>query len=200
MFTGIIETQGSVLSITANGTNVTYTIYASFTKDLKVDQSVSHNGVCLTIENINIEASTYQVTAIKETLDKTELKDWRINSKVNLERGVLPSSRIDGHFVQGHVDTTARCKKVLDQNGSWLFTFEFDNTFAPLIIEKGSICVNGISLTAFNVKNNAFDVAIIPFTWNNTNISEVSEGIEVNIEFDMIGKYILRKLSLESDD
>ena len=194
MFTGIIETIGFVTSIILEGNNKSFWIESSISKELKIDQSVSHNGVCLTIEEI--KENTHRVTAIKETLAKTNLENWKIGDLVNLERSLKLESRLDGHFVQGHVDATATCTEIKEIQGSWEFEFSFPKKFSELIIEKGSICVNGISLTAFDVKNKSFKVAIIPYTYEHTNIKAVQKGDAVNIEFDLIGKYILRKLSL----
>ncbi|MCU7550024.1 riboflavin synthase [Chitinophagaceae bacterium LB-8] len=194
MFTGIIEAVGQVQEITGHGTNKTFWISAPLTSELKVDQSIAHNGVCLTIEEI--KAPLYRVTAVKETLDKTNLGSWLVGSYINLERSLLPSSRLDGHFVQGHVDTTGLCKSIKDCNGSYEIEFEFPEEHAPLIIEKGSICINGISLTAFGVQRTTFKVAIIPFTWEHTNLQYLKEGDKVNLEFDMVGKYIIRKQAL----
>jgi riboflavin synthase len=195
MFTGIIESSGIITDITAPGTNKSFWIKSSISAEFKVDQSVAHNGVCLTIEDI--EADRHKVTAIAETLEKTQLNDWAPGSIINLERSLLLSSRMDGHFVQGHVDTTGMCKNIKDKSGSYEFEFTFSKKFAPFIIEKGSICVNGVSLTAFDVKKNSFKVAIIPYTYEHTNLRYLKETDKVNLEFDMIGKYILRKLSLE---
>ena len=150
MFTGIIETIGTVKQITENGNNKTFWIASSLFPELKIDQSLSHNGVCLTIEDL--KEGLYRVTAVKETLDKTDLNQWKSGTYVNLERSLLPSSRLDGHFVQGHIDTIGLCKKIKEENGSWELEFEFEKKFAELVIEKGSICINGISLTAFDVK------------------------------------------------
>jgi riboflavin synthase len=196
MFTGIIEAIGQVQEITSQGTNKTFWITAPLTGEIKIDQSIAHNGVCLTVEEI--KEDRYRVTAVKETLDKTNLGSWQVGSFINLERSLLPTSRLDGHFVQGHVDTTGICKSIKDCNGSYEITFEFPEEHASLIIEKGSICINGISLTAFAVSNNSYKVAIIPFTWNHTNLQYLNEGDRVNLEFDMIGKYILRKQSLSN--
>jgi riboflavin synthase len=157
---------------------------------LKVDQSVSHSGVCLTVEKV--EEDSHQVTAIAETLSKTNLGQWQKGSIVNLERCVPMNGRLDGHLVQGHVDATAICSNVEDQNGSWLYTFRYPAHFAHLLIEKGSICVNGISLTAFNLAENHFSVAIIPYTYEHTNLKQVKAGDSVNLEFDMVGKYLAR--------
>jgi riboflavin synthase len=195
MFTGIIESQGQVKEIISNGTNKTFWIESPLSPSLKIDQSVSHNGVCLTVEDI--KDNLHRVTAILETLEKTELRQWTVGSHINLERSLLPSTRVDGHFVQGHVDATATCKKIKDRNGSFEYEFEFPKKFAELVIEKGSIAVNGISLTAFDVKKDSFRVAIIPYTYQHTNVHQLKQGDSVNLEFDMIGKYILRKLSLE---
>jgi riboflavin synthase len=195
MFTGIIESSGIITDITAPGTNKSFWIKSSISAEFKVDQSVAHNGVCLTVEDI--DADCHKVTAIAETLEKTELNDWAPGSIINLERSLLLSSRMDGHFVQGHVDTTGTCKNIKDKSGSYEFEFTFSKKFAPFIIEKGSICVNGISLTAFDVKKNSFKVAIIPYTYEHTNLRYLKETDKVNLEFDMIGKYILRKMNLQ---
>ncbi|GMV78393.1 MAG: riboflavin synthase subunit alpha [Chitinophagaceae bacterium] len=195
MFTGIIETKGIIKNIFLKGSNKTFEIESDITNELRVDQSIAHNGICLTVEKIN--EKIYTVTAIEETLLKTTAYLWQINDTINLERCLLANSRIDGHFVQGHVDTTAICIAKKDNNGSWLFTFEFDKKFAALVIEKGSVCVNGISLTCFNVTNNSFDVAIIPFTYTHTNIGKIAIDDKVNIEFDVLGKYINKFKSVE---
>jgi riboflavin synthase len=195
MFTGIIESSGIITDITAPGTNKSFWIKSSISAEFKVDQSVAHNGVCLTVEDI--DADCHKVTAIAETLEKTELNDWAPGSIINLERSLLLSSRMDGHFVQGHVDTTGTCKNIKDKSGSYEFEFTFSKKFAPFIIEKGSICVNGVSLTAFDVKKNSFKVAIIPYTYEHTNLRYLKETDKVNLEFDMIGKYILRKMNLQ---
>ena len=195
MFTGIIETMGKIIEVTGSGTNRSFWIESSLFPELKVDQSISHNGVCLTIEEL--KDGLHKVTAVQETLEKTNLNQWKISSMVNLERSLLPSSRLDGHFVQGHVDGIGTCKKIKDMQGSWEIELEFDKKFAPLMIEKGSICINGISLTAFDVKKKTFKVAIIPYTWAHTNLQFLNEGEKVNLEFDLIGKYITRKLSLK---
>ncbi len=194
MFTGIIETTGIVKNVTINGSNKTIWIESDISKELEVDQSVSHNGACLTIEEIN--ENTHRVTAIEETLKKTNLNDWKIGNLINLERSLKPDSRLDGHFVQGHVDATATCLSKKEKEGSWEYEFSFQKKFAELVIEKGSVCINGISLTAFDVKKKNFKVAIIPYTYDHTNIQAIKKGDLVNIEFDLIGKYVLRKLSL----
>lgn len=194
MFTGIIEAVGTVQSVEKQGTNATFWISSPISDELKVDQSVSHNGVCLTVEEV--KAGIHRVTAIEETLKKTNLNTWQPGTLANLERCMTMNGRIDGHIVQGHVDTTATCITKKDTGGSWEFTFEFVREFAPLVIEKGSISLNGISLTVFNVDVSLFTVAIIPYTYTHTNIQLVSEGSTVNIEFDMIGKYVNRMLAL----
>jgi riboflavin synthase len=190
MFTGIIESTGIIQSVSANGSNLSFVITSSLSNELKVDQSLSHDGVCLTIEKV--EAGSYQVTAIEETLNKTNLKQWRSGSIVNLERCMQMNGRIDGHLVQGHVDCTAVCKNVVEKNGSYEYSFSFPQKFAALLIEKGSIAINGISLTAFNVSKDQFTVAIIPYTFEHTNINSIKVDSIVNLEFDMIGKYVNR--------
>lgn len=194
MFTGIIEAFGIVQSVETQGTNAIFHISSPVSPQLKIDQSVSHNGVCLTIEAV--KQDIHQVTAIEETLKKTNLSTWQQGTLVNLERCMTMNGRIDGHIVQGHVDTTATCLKKKDAGGSWEFKFKFPHEFAALIIEKGSVSLNGISLTVFNVDLNSFSVAIIPYTYTHTNIQQVEEGSTVNIEFDMIGKYVNRMLAL----
>jgi len=195
MFTGIIESLGVIKEIATSGTNKTFWIESPLSSSFKIDQSVAHNGVCLTVEDV--QGNLHRVTAVEETLNKTDLDQWEIATHINVERSLLPTNRLDGHFVQGHVDTTGTCKKIKDKQGSHEFEFEFPKKFAELIIEKGSVCVNGISLTAFNVKKHSFTVAVIPYTFEHTNLQFLKEGNKVNLEFDMIGKYILRKLSLE---
>jgi riboflavin synthase len=192
MFTGIIEQLGTVKEIQPNGSNLSFWIESPITSALKVDQSVSHNGVCLTVEEIN--QSLYKLTAIQETLEKTNLSDLKVGAQVNLERCMQMNGRIDGHIVQGHVDTTGKCIELNEKNGSWEYTFEIDQQFCNLIIEKGSICLNGISLTLFNVTGNTFTVAIIPYTYEHTNIKDLHIGMKVNVEFDIMGKYINRML------
>ena len=189
MFTGIIETTGHITEVIKNGTNKSFWITSSLAPELKIDQSLSHNGVCLTVEEI--KENKYRVTAIEETLKKTSLGAWQPADLVNLERCLQFNGRIDGHLVQGHVDTTATCTKRIEKNGSWEFTFRFPAKFAPYIIEKGSVSVNGISLTAFNVTKKKFTVAIIPYTYTHTNMQSIKEGDKINVEFDMIGKYVV---------
>jgi riboflavin synthase len=194
MFTGIIESLGFVKDIIHTGSNISYLISSSIGQELKIDQSLAHDGVCLTVESI--EAGTYQVTAIAETISKTNLTGWEIGSTINLERCMLMNGRLDGHIVQGHVDCTATCIERIDKNGSWEFEFIFPTEFAHLVIEKGSIAVNGTSLTCFDVSNSSFKVAIIPYTFEHTSIQFVNKGSIVNIEFDMLGKYVQRNLAL----
>ena len=194
MFTGIVETQGIIKKITGKGSNKTFWIKSPISSKLNVDQSIAHDGVCLTVEEI--KGSRHRVTAIAETLSKTNLGDWKEGSVINIERCLKVNGRLDGHFVQGHVDATAICINRKEKDGSWEFSFRFPTQFAELVIEKGSIAINGISLTAFNVTNDSFDVAIIPYTFGHTNMHTVNAGQKVNIEFDMLGKYINRKLSL----
>lgn len=190
MFTGIIESVGQVRQIAQEGTNITFTIASTLAPELKVDQSLSHNGVCLTVTDI--ESDTYQVTAIQETLSKTNLGNLSIGSKVNLERCMQLNGRFDGHIVQGHVDQTGICTHVEELEGSWLFDFEYDAATGNFTVEKGSICINGVSLTAFNSTNHSFRVAIIPYTYAHTNFYDIKKGDTVNLEFDIIGKYLMR--------
>ena len=195
MFTGIIENTGIVNAIEINGTNATFWISSSLSTELRVDQSLSHSGVCLTVEDV--KENLHRVTAIEETLRKTSLGTWKAGTLINLERCMLMNGRLDGHIVQGHVDDRAICVKKVVLDGSWEFTFEFNQQFAHLVIEKGSISVNGISLTCFNVGDNTFTVAIIPYTFEHTNMSQLEEGDIINVEFDIIGKYIQRIASLK---
>jgi len=198
MFTGIIEAQGKVSDIIQEGTNLHFFISAPFVDELKVDQSVAHNGVCLTVADIN--QRIYKVTAIKETLDKTNLGKIQIGDMINLERCMPAHGRFDGHIVQGHVDTTATCVNVTDQNGSWEFDFECNHSeFAKWVVTKGSICVNGISLTVASCDTNKFRVAIIPYTFEHTNLNRVITGSLVNIEFDILGKYVAAGLKAYAD-
>lgn len=194
MFTGIIETLGWVKDIVHTGSNISYLISSSIGQELKIDQSLAHDGVCLTVESINKDI--HQVTAIAETISKTNLTGWKIGSTINLERCMMMNGRLDGHIVQGHVDSTAICMERIDKNGSWEFQFEFPSEFAHLVIEKGSIAVNGTSLTCFDITNSTFRVAIIPYTFEHTSIQFVNVGSIVNIEFDILGKYVQRNLSL----
>lgn len=195
MFTGIIEATGTVQEIIPEGSNLSFWIQSSLSGSLKIDQSVAHNGVCLTVDAL--ADGMHRVTAIAETLEKTHLKHWATGTTINLERCLAMGSRLDGHLVQGHVDSTGICQSVTDQQGSWLFRIAFPEKFAPLIIEKGSICLNGISLTAFDVSATHFSVAIIPYTWAHTNMQYLQAGALVNLEYDMVGKYIRRSLELQ---
>lgn len=197
MFTGIIEALGSVISVEISGTNRIFWVASAISNELKPDQSVSHNGVCLTVEEV--KEGKHRVTAILETLQKTDLGKWQTGHKINLERCLLPTSRLDGHFVQGHVDTTAICTQSDELQGSWQFRFDFPEKFAPLVIEKGSISLNGISLTIFDVAKHSFSVAIIPYTFDHTNMNELKKGDTVNLEFDMVGKYVVRRRELQPD-
>ncbi len=190
MFTGIIETVGRVKEVISQGANKTFWIQSSLSSELKIDQSLSHDGVCLTVEDI--KGDTHKVTAVAETLKKTSLQGWATGINVNLERSLLLSSRLDGHLVQGHVDATGMCKKIKDANGSREFAFSYPKNFSRLLIEKGSICINGVSLTCFSLKKDSFKVAIIPYTWENTNFKFLKIGGLVNLEFDIIVKYIAR--------
>ena len=194
MFTGIIETTGIIKDIFSSGFNKTFWVESLLSNQLGIDQSVAHNGVCVTVEEVR--NTSHRVTAIDETLLKTNLNDWRINDVVNIERCMQMHGRIDGHIVQGHVDTVATCIEIISKNGSWEYQFQFDKQFASLVIEKGSISLNGISLTIFNVNIDGFTVAIIPYTYEHTNMQYLKKGDLINIEFDMIGKYVNRKLSL----
>jgi riboflavin synthase len=191
MFTGIIETLATVKHIDREGSNIHFTIESPLACELKVDQSVAHNGVCLTVVALN--SNEYTVTAVAETLAKTNLGLWRVGDEVNIERSLKIGDRLDGHFVQGHVDTTATCIEQKTLAGSWLFRFRFPAEFAALVIEKGSLCINGVSLTVFNVGRDECTVTIIPYTFNHTNFHAIHEGSIVNVEFDVLGKYLLRQ-------
>jgi riboflavin synthase len=196
MFTGIVETMGIVREIRPGGSNLSFLIESDLGPTLKVDQSLSHDGACLTVEAVN--GRIHQVTAVQETLDKTNLSQWKVGHSVNLERAMQMGGRLDGHLVQGHVDAKGSCLSVESRDGSWEFVFSYPPAFASLVIEKGSICVNGTSLTAFDLQENRFRVAIIPYTFEHTNISKLQPGSLVNLEFDMIGKYISRWRQLGS--
>lgn len=194
MFTGIIEQQGHIVSIVSEGSNKHFTIEAAFTPELKIDQSIAHNGVCLTV--VSISGLSYTVTAIDETLKRTNLRNAREGDPVNLERCMPAGGRFDGHIVQGHVDTTAVCTDVKDEGGSWLFSFRLpDAGDTQLVVDKGSVCINGISLTVVACQGDLFSVAIIPYTFEHTNLHTVKPGTEVNIEYDIVGKYIRKMLS-----
>ncbi|KAB1066784.1 riboflavin synthase [Tamlana haliotis] len=194
MFTGIIETIGTVSHLKNELDNLHITIKSPLASELKIDQSVAHNGVCLTV--VHIDKDEYTVTAIKETLEKTNLSTLTVDAPVNLERAMKLGDRLDGHIVQGHVDQTAICTEVKEENGSWVFTFEYDAALNNITIEKGSITVNGTSLTVVNSKRNAFSVAIIPYTYEHTNFKTFKKGTQVNLEFDVLGKYVARLTAL----
>ncbi|WP_205513323.1 riboflavin synthase [Longitalea arenae] len=194
MFTGIIETIGHIEEVYSTGTNKTYWISSALSHEFRIDQSVSHNGVCLTVEEV--QGRRHRVTAIAETLQKSNLGHWSTGDLVNIERCMMMNGRLDGHIVQGHVDTTAICIDRKQLDGSWELRFRFPEAFSTLVIEKGSISLNGISLTIFNVTETEFTVAIIPYTFEHTNIKTIEPGAHVNIEFDMMGKYVNRILSL----
>ena len=192
MFTGIIETLGKVTQLKKEQGNLHISVQSQIANELKIDQSVSHNGVCLTVVEINHD--THVVTAINETLQKSNIGNLQVGDFINLERCMQMNGRLDGHIVQGHVDQTAVCIDVQETNGSWVYTFEYDVTKGNLTVEKGSICVNGISLTVINSKDNSFSVAIIPYTYEHTNLQQVQVGNKVNLEFDIIGKYVAKMM------
>lgn len=192
MFTGIIENTANLINIKEKDNNLDFYFKSSLINELKIDQSVSHNGVCLTV--VDISDDLYIVTAIKETLNKSNLGDLAIGDSVNIERSMLLNTRLDGHIVQGHVDQTGVCKSIIDQKGSYLMTFQY-NLSKNITVEKGSICINGISLTVVNSKDSSFSVAVIPYTWENTNLKDVKVGGRVNLEFDILGKYISKLIS-----
>ena len=194
MFTGIIESIGKIKNLTSEGENLHIEVESQLTPDLKIDQSVSHNGVCLTV--VDLTESTYTVTAIKETLDKTNIGDLRIGHLVNLERAMKLGDRLDGHIVQGHVDQIGKCVDVQEMDGSWHFTFQYKTDKDNVTIEKGSITINGVSLTVVDSKDNEFSVAIIPYTYEHTNFHSFQKGTVVNLEFDVIGKYVKRLMNL----
>lgn len=194
MFTGIIETLGKVEKLEKDGGNLHIIVTSDITSELKIDQSVSHNGVCLTV--IAIEGSSYTVTAIEETLNKTNLGELKVGDVVNLERAMLLGARLDGHIVQGHVDQTAGCKSIIEKDGSWIYTFEYDPKLNNVTIEKGSITVDGVSLTVVDSEKNSFSVAIIPYTYEHTRFYTYKVGATVNLEFDVVGKYVSRLLEL----
>lgn len=190
MFTGIIETIGTVTHLSKEENNLHLSIKSTMTSELKIDQSVAHNGVCLTV--IKIEGAVYTVTAIEETLNKTNVGDFKVGDLINLERAMKLGDRLDGHIVQGHIDQTAKCIAINETNGSWAYTFKYDASLNNMTIEKGSITVNGVSLTVVNSKKDEFSVAIIPYTYKHTNFNSFTIGSKVNLEFDVIGKYVAR--------
>ncbi|MEJ6775895.1 MAG: riboflavin synthase [Crocinitomicaceae bacterium] len=193
MFTGIIEQLGVVTFIKRKGENIHFTIKSSFTDELKIDQSIAHNGCCLTV--VEISKDEYGVTAIQETLNKTNLGTWNVGTKVNLERCTVMNGRLDGHIVQGHVDTTAICTAIEDQDGSWKYTFKY--TADQVTVEKGSVTINGTSLTVVDSKDNSFSVHIIPYTYEHTNFHTLKVGDKINLEFDIIGKYVAKLMARE---
>lgn len=188
MFSGIVETLGEISFLKKEGSNLHITVKSNFTSELKIDQSIAHNGACLTV--IAINGDEYTVTAIDETLQKTNLGLLKIGDAVNLERCLKVGDRLDGHIVQGHVDQTGICKSVVENNGSWMFTFEYDASQKNITVEKGSVCINGVSLTVVDSKDNSFSVCIIPYTFENTCFKNIKQGSVVNLEFDIVGKYI----------
>lgn len=190
MFTGIIESLGKVTNVKVDRGNIDFTIESEISSELKIDQSVSHNGVCLTVTETT--DNTHTVTAVKETLEKSSLGSFSVDDLINLERAMKLGERLDGHLVQGHVDGVAKCIDISINDGSWIYKFEFDIANEMLLIEKGSICINGVSLTVFDVAENTFKVTIIPYTYENTQFKKLKEGDIVNIEFDMVGKYLAR--------
>jgi len=192
MFTGIIEHMSQVALIEKHGTGLDITFNCELSKEMYIDQSIAHNGICLTITEIT--APVYKVTAIKETIDKTNISDWKPGDLVNLERAMISQGRVDGHLVQGHVDTTAVCHKIKDENGSWTFWFTIESNWLKYLVPKGSICINGVSLTLVSVGASEFSVAIIPYTFEHTNFSTMNIGDKVNIEVDIIGKYVVNYL------
>ena len=196
MFTGIIEKTGVIKEVISAGTNTSFWVESELAAELKIDQSLSHNGVCLTVEEI--KDGQHRVTAIEETILKTNAGNWAAGNMLNLERCMQLNGRLDGHIVQGHVDCTATCDEVIEKAGSWEYSFTFPEKFAALIIEKGSVTVNGISLTCFNVTNNRFTVAIIPYTYEHTNMSRLQKGDMVNIEWDVVGKYVARIIHIKT--
>jgi len=200
MFSGIVEETAKVVKLTKDQENLHITMTCSFVDELNIDQSISHNGVCLTVVNVDKENKTYTVTAIKETLDKSNLGLLEEGDEVNVERSMKPDAFLDGHIVQGHVDQTAVCTKVEEADGSWYYTFEYDDSKGNITVEKGSISVNGVSLTVVNSQKNSFQVAIIPFTYEITNFHNFKEGTVVNLEFDILGKYIQKILEQQLEN
>jgi riboflavin synthase len=195
MFTGIIETIGRATSIAQQGGNIELWVTSPISNELKIDQSVSHNGICLTV--VELKDGMHRVTAIGETLRKTNLGSLQVNDIINIERCMSANGRFDGHIVQGHVDQTGECLSVKEENGSWLYEFRYSPNTQNIIVEKGSICINGISLTAFNAVEDRFSVAIIPYTYEHTNIQSIKPGTKVNLEFDIVGKYVARLMGMK---
>lgn len=197
MFTGIIETLGKVVKIEKELENIHFSIQSELCAELKIDQSLAHNGVCLTVVKQDLQNDVYVVTAVKETLIKTNLGKLKVDEVVNLERAMILNTRLDGHIVQGHVDQVGKCVRKEENDGSWTFVFEYALNRENVIVEKGSICINGISLTAFNVTDKTFEVAIIPYTIEHTNLKNVEVGSDINLEFDIIGKYVARITAIQ---
>ncbi|TXF87830.1 riboflavin synthase [Neolewinella aurantiaca] len=193
MFTGIIEASGKITHIEHEADNVHFTVASPISGELKIDQSLAHDGVCLTV--VALEDGTHTVTAIRETLDRTRLGDWKTGDTVNLERAMMAGARLDGHIVQGHVDTVGECLKVEEAGGSWYFTFRYALSPETLLVDKGSVCINGVSLTVVEPVDDTFKVAIIPYTYEHTNFKALAPGVKVNLEFDIIGKYIARQMA-----
>lgn len=193
MFTGIIEASGKITDIEREADNVHFTVASPISGELKIDQSLAHDGVCLTV--VSLADGTHTVTAIRETLDRTRLGDWKTGDTVNLERAMMAGARLDGHIVQGHVDTVGECLKVEEAGGSWYFTFRYALSPETLLVDKGSVCINGVSLTVVEPVDDTFKVAIIPYTYEHTNFNALAPGVKVNLEFDIIGKYIARQMA-----
>ena len=192
MFTGIIESLGTLVASEREGGNVHFTVESPISDELKIDQSLAHDGVCLTV--VATRPGRHTVTAVRETLERTRLGDWREGDPINLERAMVAGARLDGHIVQGHVDTTARCTQVREADGSWYYEFSYEPTPETLLVDKGSICINGVSLTVVSPTADRFAVAIIPYTYEHTNFHRLRAGDTVNLEFDIIGKYIARQM------
>jgi riboflavin synthase len=193
MFTGIIEAPGKITHIEREADNVHFTVASPVSEALKIDQSLAHDGVCLTV--VALAEGTHTVTAIRETLDRTRLGDWKTGDTVNLERAMMAGARLDGHIVQGHVDTIGECLAVEEAGGSWYFTFRYELSPETLLVDKGSVCINGVSLTVVEPVEDTFKVAIIPYTYEHTNFNALAPGVKVNLEFDIIGKYIARQMA-----
>jgi len=193
MFTGIIESSGTITNIEREGDNYHFTVASDISDELKIDQSLAHDGVCLTV--VALTDKTHTVTAIRETMDRTRLGDWSVGDTVNLERAMQAGARLDGHIVQGHVDTVGECLRVAEAGGSWYFTFRYQLTPEHLLVDKGSVCINGVSLTVVEPVEDTFKVAIIPYTYEHTNFNALRPGSKVNLEFDIIGKYIARQMA-----
>jgi len=193
MFTGIIEASGTITRIEREADNVHFTVASPISTELKIDQSLAHDGVCLTV--VAIDEGTHTVTAIRETLERTRLGEWKTGDTVNLERAMIAGARLDGHIVQGHVDAVGECLEVEEAGGSWYFTFRYALSPENLLVDKGSVCINGVSLTVVEPENNTFRVAIIPYTYEHTNFNSFTPGVKVNLEFDIIGKYIARQMA-----